>query len=188
MKAARPWVWGAAGAALLLLLLAGRSTAASAPGRLLVVGDSLAVGLGPWLKAMALQSGFEYAAVDARVGTRADQWDAKVPGLLALHRPTLVLVSLGTNDAAMDDPTVNRQRFQNVVDAVRATGARPVWVGMPSLPQRLKADLVRQMIQATGVDYFDSRTVSFERTADGIHATPAGYSVWAKAIWDAVLK
>lgn len=155
--------------------------------RVLILGDSLAVGLGPTLKTLASQSGAQYAEVDAKVGTRIDQWSPKIADLLQQHRPDLVLVSLGTNDAAMFDPTVNAAKAQQIVDAVKNYGARLLWIGLPTLPARLKADTVRQMIQATGVRYFDSRQVSFERAQDGIHATPNGYATWANAIWPVAL-
>jgi len=189
MKPTKPWPWLAAGAALLLLLLVGSGQSRAAggrPQRVLVIGDSLAVGLGPRLKALAMADGASYVGVEAKGGTSAAQWDSKISSLLQSHRPDLVLVSLGTNDAAMSDPTVSAARIQRIVDTVRASGARLVWIGMPTLPERLKADLVRQIIQKTGVEYLDSRGFSFERTSDGIHATPAGYAAWAQAIWSYV--
>lgn len=185
------WWWAAGGAAVLLLLAAGSGTARAEtklPQRLLVIGDSLAVGLGPHLKADAAMDRVPYVAVEAKGGTAAHQWDYKIAGLLQQHKPDTVLVVLGTNDAAMPDPTVNRQRIKKIVGFVNDSGARLVWVGMPTLPPRLKADVVRDMITSTGVDYLDSRQISFERSPDGIHATPAGYAAWARAIWSYVVK
>lgn len=181
--------WGAIVVVLVvaLLLLAAAAFGSSKPRmRLLVVGDSLAVGTGHHLVRLARRSGAEVAAVEAKEGTRCDQWSSLVQGPLARFRPTLVLVVLGTNDAAMADPMVNAGHVRGIASAVRAAGARLVWVGMPSLPDRLKTDAVRSMILAASVDYFDSRWVAFDRAADGIHATPDGYKTWARAIWSYV--
>lgn len=157
-----------------------------APRRVLVVGDSLAVGLCPKLKALATADGSDWAPCAAKVSTRADQWVGQMPGLLSQNKPDLVIVSLGTNDSGMANPAVNRDAFNGIVKAIAASGAKALWLLPPKLPPRLKADLVRQLIIDTGVATFDSRELAIEQAPDGIHPTTGGYAFWADAIWRSV--
>src|SRR3990172_5754810 len=68
--------------------------------RVLLIGDSLAVGTAPYFAALAKEAGVEFKSL-AKVGTRIDQWasSAELKALLEKFQPELVLVSLGTNDA-----------------------------------------------------------------------------------------
>lgn len=185
-----PWLIGGAvgGFVLFWASVAAGATAHPRPTRILLVGDSLAVGLASELRRLAATDGVAVVGVEAIVSTRLDQWAPKMPVLLAQYKPDLVLVSLGTNDAGMSVPTSNAGAASSIVSAIGAAGARAFWIGMPTLPSRLQADVVRQMIQATGVNYFDSRNVSFERAGDGIHATTGGYAAWMQAMWPSVLR
>lgn len=166
----------------ILVLLTSRAVGKQGPRRVLLVGDSLAVGLAPNLQRLASFAGDSFAA-EATTGTRSDQWAPKMPSLLTKYDPTLVLISLGTNDANMSDPTQNRGYVRSIVEAVRASGARLVWILPPTLPPKLKAQPVRDMIVDTGIETYDSYLIQIPRAGDGIHPTPSGYSSWASAIW-----
>lgn len=155
------------------------------PANVLLVGDSLAVGLGTEFRAVATSSGYA-ASVDAKGGTNMQQWAARIGASLAQRQPALVLVSLGTNDAAMANPTSQEEQaaLNSILAQAQAAGAVVVWIGPPTLPTLPRAESVRQMIRSTGVLYFPSEQIEFERTSDKIHATGAGYAAWMDAIWD----
>lgn len=155
----------------------------------LILGDSLAVGLGPRLRQVAEKAGCK-ATVDAQVSTTTGHWaGGPFQASLAKVKPDFVLVSLGTNDAALRDPERSKPRIQILVDAAKKAGVRLYWVGPPGLPARLRgADAIRAMIRATGVPYFESEKVTFQRSQDGVHATRAGYAAWAEAVWAWVLE
>lgn len=188
------WV-AAIATALLVVSVAASANAKAGPQigprpikRVLVVGDSLAVGLTPNLQKLCKADGISYCASDAIVGTRIDQWSKKIQPLVDHHKPDLVFVSLGTNDAMMSNPRQNQAAMNKIIEAVRGAGARLVWIAPPSLPttisgQRVRDDVVRAMLNESGVEQFDSTKVSVERAMDGIHATPQGYATWASAIW-----
>lgn len=181
------WAIAAVGAAAAALLLVSRSKAALPKGaKILLFGDSLAVGLKGSLEARAKASGYNFAGYGA-VNTRADQWEDKINGILLAEQPSLILVSLGTNDAASSSPDrlMAIARLSQILDAY---GAARVWIAPPSLPARLDDDPVRAAIAASNEDVIDSRAMRFERASDGVHATPQGYQDWASQIWSALLQ
>jgi lysophospholipase L1-like esterase len=101
----RAWIYVGLGAATMtavgLVELLGSPTLRKGD-RLMLVGDSLAVGLSAPLSALCRDNGIPFQAI-ATVGTRIDQWAQSQPltDALAAFQPTIVLISLGTNDAYM---------------------------------------------------------------------------------------
>lgn len=188
----RRWLYAglavAAGVGLTTLIRRGPKITAGQT-RLLLIGDSLAVGLGPQLQAIAKDQKVPFDAV-AEVGTRIDQWAtrADLDQHLAAFKPTLVLVSLGTNDAYMQgDWVVGRQQaaLQALLAKIKASGAEAVWIGPPTLPLKTSNGIV-PMLKATipSSHYFPSDTaLQLPRGPDGIHPTVAGYAGWAGALW-----
>lgn len=172
-----------------LVRLIGRGPKIGDGTRLLVIGDSLAVGLGPALQAMAKEQKIPFDAV-AEVGTRIDQWATR-PDLdqhLAAFKPTLVLVSLGTNDEYMQgDWVVGRQHDAAValLNKITKAGADYVWIGPPTLPKAKSNGIVtmlKKMIPST--HYFPTDTaLTLPRGPDNIHPTVSAYAGWAGAIW-----
>jgi len=156
--------------------------------RLLVVGDSLAVGLAPYLSALARDAGVHVTAL-AKQSTRIDQW-AQSPALaqaLAAH-PTVVLVSLGTNDAYMDHAAkAQAPHLERLLAAIAGARAQVAWVGPPTLPTLARApsrellDLLVARVPAGA--YFPSHTYPIERGPDRLHPSARGYAAWAAAIW-----
>lgn len=173
--------------------------------RVLLLGDSLAVGLSPHLKALAKDAGVELRAL-AKTGTRIDQW-AKSEELAAVLRdysPELVLVSLGTNDAAIGAGAAERQKpyldqlLEQFAHGVShrndyGLGADVVWIGPPTLPFESAAmtSMIRAGVEAYGDSlgghprgaYFPSETLEIPRAPDHIHPTATGAAGWAGALW-----
>jgi hypothetical protein len=97
-----------------------RVTAADASAPVLVVGDSLAVGIRQSFPALVGQS----VAWDAKSGRTTPQGLIALRSALKTVQPQVVVVSLGTNDGP--DPA----RFRNRIDRIRAaigTKACVVW-------------------------------------------------------------
>lgn len=182
----RRWILGT------LLIAGGVGLAAAAtrrprvaPGdRVLVFGDSLAVGLIPHLDALAEESGVALTG-RGEVGTRIDQWssDSWLIAELESFQPTLVLVSLGTNDEAIGPGAVEREapHLARLLALIEESGAELVWIGPPALP--FPSAGIATMIEAAVPYYFDSERYDIPRAPDHLHPTAAGYAGWAGAIW-----
>ncbi len=156
--------------------------------RLLVVGDSLAVGLSPYLGALASPRKVAFDSL-AAVGTRIDQWahSATLRDKLRSFSPTLVLVSLGTNDAYMmgtDIVSKQRAELRTLLAMIRDSGADYVWIGPPALPApKTPAMLTMLLSEIPSLHYYHSETLSLPRGPDGLHPTIKGYAGWAGALW-----
>lgn len=149
------------------------------PSGVVLIGDSLAVGLTEPLKT-------ELAAVAftpyAKAGTAIQSWlaGAQSADLVAAlaKTPELVLVSLGTNDTAGKISTdVLKSRVAELVARIKKAGAKPVWLLPGKLPWPSAA--LTAAVAASGVAAIDQPPIA---KADGIHPSGAGYQQWAKTI------
>jgi lysophospholipase L1-like esterase len=155
--------------------------------KILLIGDSLAVGLTPRMKARAEASGYSFFS-SAVGGSRTDQWSPKMDALLAKEAPGLVLVSLGTNDATSSYPAGQASYIGDIVASTARSGADLVWIGMPTLPARIGGQaVIRALIAQMSPEVIDSRSMSFDRASDEVHSSPQGYSSWADQIWAEML-
>ena len=122
----KPW--------LMLILLSAATQVAAGERVLLVLGDSLSAGFGMdirdgWVSLLQRrleQQGGEWRVVNGSVSgdTSAGGLD-RLPRLLELHRPALVIIELGSNDGlrglAFDGIATNLRRM---IEAVRQVGAK----------------------------------------------------------------
>ena len=153
--------------------------------RVLLFGDSMAVGLDPHMRSLATEAGVEDYAGHGIVGTRLDEWASSdwLTSELESFQPTLILVSLGTNDEKLGPGAADRQApyFDALLEKLLATGADLVWIGPPELPfpRAGVSDMIRQKVPY----YFASETLDIPRGPDSLHPNAAGYAGWAGAIW-----
>ena len=125
------------------LLFAGAAWAAS-PHRILVVGDSLSAEYGlvrgtGWvalLGARLAQRKIDAALANASIsGDTTAGGLSRLPALLRQHKPTLVVLELGGNDALRGLPLEQtRANLLEMTRAARAAGAKVVVVGMQVPP------------------------------------------------------
>lgn len=154
--------------------------------RIFLVGDSLAVGLAPHLKALSAESriAFDYLAKE---GTRIDQWAQSqvLQERLKAFQPTVILVSLGTNDEYMPEGAPARQApfLQTLLTHVRAAAPEVAWIGPPSLPKRTNGMVALIRSRVPDSHYFPSDKLEIVRGPDALHPTARGYAAWAGAIW-----
>jgi len=153
--------------------------------RVLLIGDSMAVGLDPHMRELAGETGIEAYAGRGITGSRIDQW-ARMGWLdteLESFHPTLVLVSLGTNDEALGAGAVARQEpfVDELLEKLHGSGAEIVWIGHPSLP--FEENGVADLIESKVPFYFRSTELDIPRSPDGLHPNAAGYAGWSGAIW-----
>jgi len=159
--------------------------------RVLLLGDSLAEGLAGPIEGLATASSVTLRSLHRR-GSRIAGWsrDKQLAATLEAYEPTLVLISLGTNDAALEDPEAERGELDLLIRmASRAGSAVVVWLDPPSLPTLPREGIVRSMLDSSdagrevGMRRFDPRPLNLPRSSDQVHLTPSGYKQWATALW-----
>lgn len=117
----------------------------------MVYGDSLsaAYGLNPaegWVSLMAAQlKTRNVSVVNASIsGETTAGGAARIKADLARHRPTLVVLALGANDGLRGLAVAEmRTNLTRMLDAIRASGARAVLVGI-QIPPNYGIDYARQ--------------------------------------------
>ncbi len=144
MKGRRQWMkqlGGVAGA-----ILAGSATAAvaSGPPTLLVLGDSLSAEYGlprgsGWvalLEQRLLAEKRRLRVVNASIsGETTSGGRSRMAALLAQHKPAVVIIELGGNDALRGLPmTMTRDNLQAMARQARAAGAQVLLLGMQMPP------------------------------------------------------
>ena len=140
-------------AALALCTLASTAARAADEPVLLVVGDSISAGYGlaageVWVDLLAAKvgaSGYRYRVVNASIsGDTTAGGRARMPALLKQHRPAVVVVELGGNDALRGgNLQATRGNLDTLVKDAQAAGAKVLIVGM-QLPSNYGPAYVRQ--------------------------------------------
>jgi len=139
-------------------------------GRVALIGDSYAVGLGPQLE--KLIPNFKY---EGYVGANTWQWAHHVGcgqcgDWMAEFKPRIVLVSLGVNDGTSPDPG----DYQAIVRKIHGLGARDIWIEPPADVQTTS----RNVIASLGVATVPATYTPL--AADKLH--PQSYAPWAQEI------
>lgn len=150
----------------------------------MLVGDSLAVGMSKEFRRVASLAGYK-PVTHAKVGSSTLQWLRWIKDDLRIHKPQLVVVSLGTNDAAgyrmiEKDPELHRK----LVDAILGADSFVVWIGPPAISVKRvpKIEEVRNIIKEVVPIYYPSEELDL-RLEDGIHTNAEGYARWARSVW-----
>ena len=183
--------------------------------RVLLVGDSLGVGVGPLLEKELRAQGiadFKNISVGGKnIAQFSDNSKAEGKSLekaLAEYKPSIVFVSLGTNDESIrrikgGDPryftaanlaknlvgpnfSVAKQRRKAIARlAGKLSGVQTIWLGPPaSDPSLWPMDReFRELLASTwSGNYFSTEAVAPQKCSDRIHLTGSGYKSWASAI------
>jgi lysophospholipase L1-like esterase len=143
----------------------------------LLLGDSLAQGLGPPLAHLAKDAGLQLVTVGVK-GSTLRHWltGSNLANAVALASPLLTLVSLGTNDMGMVDPGAEGRRAGELIDALHRNGSAAVaWIGPPSLPtdkSAFRAALAARSEQRRRVDA--ARALPRGAALPGLDRVPRG--------------
>jgi lysophospholipase L1-like esterase len=155
--------------------------------QVLVVGDSLAVGLRPYL---AAELGTD-VAWDAKSGRTTPQGLFALRAALRTVEPSTVVVSLGTNDGS--DPLRFRDRIDRVLAAIGPDRC-VVWSNIYRPARKgpyvaLNSVLVREAARVGRLHLIDWNSAVARRAVtlpDGLHPDPAGFAYRSRMIADAV--
>ncbi len=133
-----------AGAALALWGLGWRVQAQTAPKAVLVLGDSLSAEYGlrrgsGWvalLEQRVVEQKLPWRVVNASIsGDTSSGGRSRLPALLAQHKPAVVVIELGGNDALRGLPLeMTEANLRAMAQAARQAGARVLVVGMQVPP------------------------------------------------------
>jgi acyl-CoA thioesterase-1 len=173
-------------------------------GTVLIVGDSISAAFGldtrvGWvslLEKRLAEQGFKDKVVNASVsGDTSAGGQARLPALLAEHKPALVILELGGNDGLRGQPPAQLQ--QNLTDMVRQSqkaGAKVLLLGMkippnygeryttafaavyPKVAQDTDAALVPFMLEGVG-------GVPSMTQADGLHPNADAQPFLLENVW-----
>jgi acyl-CoA thioesterase-1 len=111
---------------------------------LLIVGDSVSAGYGlsngqGWVELLTkklVSEGYKYRVVNASIsGDTTAGGRARLPALLAQHKPAVVVIELGGNDALRGGKlATTRDNLDAMVTSSQAMGAKVLVVGMEIPP------------------------------------------------------
>ncbi len=186
------------------LLFIALQNAVAADGTILVFGDSLSAALGirpeqGWVALLTqrLQAqGYGYQIVNASVsGETTEGGVARLPRALQLHRPAIVVLELGANDALRGLPLAStRVNLEQMVREARDAGARILLVGIrippnygprygeafanifPELAKQYHLPLVPFLLQDVALN-------PARMQEDGMHPNAAGELVVLETVW-----
>ena len=190
-------------AGLALLCMAQSATA----GTVLIVGDSISAAFGldtrqGWvalLEQRLKNEGFSDKVVNASIsGDTSAGGQARLPALLAEHKPSLVVLELGGNDGLRGQlPTQLQQNLASMIDKSRAAGAKVLLLGM-QLPPNYGARYTKAFAQVYSdlakekdvplVPFFLEGVGGHPELmqADGIHPAQAGQGQLLENAWPAI--
>jgi len=196
--------WWVSGALALLLCVQVMCAQGALAGTVLVVGDSISAAFGldtrqGWVALLEQrldEAGFEQSVVNASIsGDTSAGGLARLPTLLAQHRPQLVIIELGGNDGLRGQPPAQlQQNLAAMIDRSRAAGAQVLLLGMqlpPNYGQRYTrafAEVYAKLAedkQVPLVPFFLQGVggVAGMIQADGIHPTVAAQPRLLDNVW-----
>jgi lysophospholipase L1-like esterase len=148
----------------------------------LLVGDSMAEGVGPWLQKKVESVGGRFINGQERSSTIVWwQGSGKLRELMALHRPDIVFIALGSNEIFLEQPALRAPLIKAMVGEL---GARPgFWIGPPSWkPDSGLVRIIEENFQPG--HFYNSNALKVPRASDGKHPTAQGYQTWTELVWN----
>jgi acyl-CoA thioesterase-1 len=129
---------------LCVTLVTGAALAQDKTPVLLIVGDSISAGYGlgngqGWVELLSqkiAKEGYKFRVVNASIsGDTTAGGRARLPTLLSTHKPAIVVIELGGNDALRGGKlATTRANLDAMVTAARAAGAKVMIIGMEVPP------------------------------------------------------
>lgn len=148
----------------------------------LLVGDSMAEGVGPWLKKKVEATGGKF--IDGHERSSTIVWwqgSGKLRELLAQHHPDIVFIALGSNEIFLQQPELRAPLIKQMVEEI---GTRPgFWIGPPSWkPDSGLVHVIEENFQPG--HFYNSNDLKVPRAHDGKHPTAQGYETWTGLVWN----
>jgi lysophospholipase L1-like esterase len=148
----------------------------------LLVGDSMAEGVGPWLQKKVEAVGGRFINGQERSSTIVWwQGSGKFREMIARYQPDVVFIALGSNEIFLQQPELRAPLIKEMVEEI---GARPgYWIGPPSWkPDSGLVHVIDENFQAG--HFYNSNDLKVPRAPDGKHPTAQGYQTWTELVWN----
>ncbi|HEX7997227.1 MAG TPA: SGNH/GDSL hydrolase family protein [Pyrinomonadaceae bacterium] len=148
----------------------------------MLVGDSMAEGIGPHLQKKVEAAGGRFINAQERSSTIVWwQGSGKLRELLLKHRPDIVFIALGSNEIFIEEP---HMRAPLIKAMVAELGTRPAfWIGPPCWkPDKGLINVIDENFQES--HFYNSNDLQVARAPDGKHPTAQGYQYWTELIWN----
>ncbi|NWD75526.1 arylesterase [Pseudomonas gingeri] len=176
----------------------------AAAGTILIVGDSISAGFGldtrvGWVALLEKRlktEGFVDPVVNASIsGDTSAGGQARLPALLAEHKPQVVVLELGGNDGLRGQlPAQLKQNLASMIDKSQAVGAKVLLLGMQIPPNygprytqafaKVYGELAEEKNIALVPFFLEGIGGHPElMQADGIHPAPAGQGMLLDNVW-----
>lgn len=149
--------------------------------RVLLVGDSMAQGLAPFLQRKVEAAGGQWASAPEQSSTIIWwQGSGKLRELISEHRPDIIFIALGSNELYTRDAQSRASVIQKMVAEIGSRQA--YWIGPPTWkPGATLVPVIEDNFQPG--HFYNSDTLDVPRAKDGKHPTGAGYERWVELIW-----
>lgn len=150
----------------------------------MLAGDSLGVGMSDRFRNLALSVGYK-PVIETASGTSTFQWITWIKKYLQRHKPALLLLSLGTNDAMQIDRAKKIDVYSEMSKIIRESNVELIWI----LPHRIdlrripKIDEARDFIRSSVPLCFDSTSIEIPLAPDRVHTSKKGYDRWIESVW-----
>lgn len=190
----------------LCALLVARTAFAEGP-TIVVLGDSLSSGYGldgaaSWVTLLDRRlsaEGYEYSVVNASIaGDTSSGGLSRLPRLLELYTPEVLVLELGGNDGLRGQPVSSlRNNLERMIELALASGTRVLLTGI-QIPPNYGPIYTRQFTELYPAlaQQYDLPLVSFLMDgvalhtelmqSDRIHPNAAGQPVMLENVWDAL--
>ncbi|HUQ32294.1 MAG TPA: hypothetical protein VM095_09240 [Pyrinomonadaceae bacterium] len=148
----------------------------------LLVGDSMAEGVGPWLQKKVEAVGGRFINGQERSSTIVWwQGSGKLRELVSLYQPDIVFIALGSNEIFIQQPELRAPLIKQMVEVI---GERPgYWIGPPSWkPDLGLVHVIEENFQPG--HFYNSNDLKVPRAPDGKHPTAQGYQTWTELVWN----
>jgi acyl-CoA thioesterase-1 len=174
------------------------------PRTVVVLGDSLSAGYGitlkdGWVNLLAQRiasEGYGYQVINASVSGETTQGGlARLPRVLQIHKPAIVIIELGGNDGLRGLPlATSRENLRKSIELAHAAQARVVLIGMlipPNYGQRYAQefrDMFSTLASSQSIALvpflLDKVALNPELMQnDGIHANAKGQPRMLENVW-----
>jgi lysophospholipase L1-like esterase len=176
--------------AIVLLAIAVPAAQAEMPSPVLVVGDSLAVGMKPYLGGLL---GASEVVWDARSGRTTPEGVIHLRARLRQVTPQTVVISLGTNDGP--DPARFASRIRSALEAIPPS-ACIVWTDINRPPRKGRYHGLNRVLEQAAARDPRMVLVHWDRAVlhhsvslpDGLHPDAAGFEYRSRMVAGAIAR